>query len=952
MSLSSSARLARRNARLRQGPRRPRGARLAVWRRVLLTLAVALPLLLFALVSVGIGVSLAAYQSVVRDLPSVAALPERPVFKTTEILDRYGNTLFEVFDQQAGKRTVVSLSEVPADLINATIATEDADFFTNPGIDLRGIARAAREGLEAGRVVGGGSTITQQLVKNVLIPPEERYEISFARKIREAILAFQLSRTYSKEQILEMYLNEIYYGNLAYGVEAAAHTYFGKSVQDLDLAECAMLAGLPQLPAVYDPFKDAAAANRRQAQVLDLMVRHGYIDEATAEAAKAEPLQYTTPDAGRIVAPHFVMYVRDLLAQKYGQRALFQAGLRVYTTLDPDTQRIAEEVVAKHIPTLARQDARNAGLVALDPRTGEILAMVGSPDYFNVGIDGQVNATIAERQPGSAIKPIVYLAAFQRGFGPATVVLDQATRFPDGPNRVYAPQNFDKRFRGPVTLRRALGNSLNIPAVKVLQYVGVREAVRLARALGINSLSEDHPYGLSFTLGGTEVQLLELAGAYQTLANGGHIVAPDPILRVEDSTGRVLEERAPPPEEPQIDPRLTFMISDILADNNARIETFGVNSPLRLSHPASVKTGSTDDYRDSWTIGYTPSLLAGVWVGNSDGHPMRFVLGSSGAGLIWHDFMEKALEGTPAEPYQPPEGLVRGTVCTANGYLATPGACAITTDWFLAEHPPRPANAPKLKVAIDKQSNKLATEYCPLQNVEFRSFGGAQSGEGPYAPTEYCDLHGPQTGRPRAPWETAPTTTPTPTPTTAPPTAVSSRVVLGPTLAPQPTFTPPPTRTPLPTRTPIAVRQPAILPTPTRTPASQAPSVRLIVGRPPATATPAPASYHPWANLTQDVELTYPTSDLPVDGVVPILGSASAPYFDRYAVQYGEGDAPTAWHFVGPSRTQPVRDGVLDTWDTSALPDGRYTLVLALVDNRGEQYFARQSVTVRHSAAP
>ncbi|HLH22637.1 MAG TPA: PBP1A family penicillin-binding protein [Chloroflexota bacterium] len=949
MRPSPTARMARRNARLRQGPRRPHGARFAVLRRVLLTLAVAVPIVLFAVVSLGVGVSLAAYQSVVRDLPSVAALPERPLFKTTEILDRYGNTLYQVFDQQAGKRTMVTLGEVPAYLINATVATEDADFFTNPGIDLRGIARAAREGLEAGRVVGGGSTITQQLVKNVLIPPEERYEVSFSRKIREAILAFQLSRTYSKDQILEMYLNEIYYGNLAYGVEAAAQTYFGKSVQDLSLAECAMLAGLPQLPAVYDPFKDPAAAHQRQAQVLDLMVRHGYIDAATAEAAKAEPLTYTTPDAGRIVAPHFVMYVRDLLAQKYGQRALFQAGLRVYTTLDPDTQRIAEEVVAKHIPTLARQDARNAGLVALDPRTGEILAMVGSPDYFNANIDGQVNATIADRQPGSAIKPIVYLAAFQRGFGPATVVLDQPTRFPDGPNRFYSPENFDKRFRGPVTLRRALGNSLNIPAVKVLQYVGVREAVRLARQLGITSLSEDHQYGLSFTLGGTEVKLLELAGAYQTLANGGYVVPTDPILRIEDSNGHVLEERAPPPTEPTVDPRLTFMISDILADNNARLETFGVNNPLRLSHPASVKTGSTDDYRDSWTVGYTPSLLAGVWVGNSDGHPMRFVLGSSGAGLIWHDFMEKALEGTPPEPYQPPDGLIRGSVCTATGYLAAPG-CATTTDWFLAEHPPRPANAPKLRVAIDKQSNKLATEYCPLQNVEFRTFGGAQSGEGPYAPTEYCDLHGPQTGRPQAPWENAPTTTPTPSPTPIPPTAVSSRVVLGPTLAPLPTFTPRPTRSPTPLPLPTAV------PTPSRTPAAGAPVVRLVVGRPPATATPASAgaspTYHPWANLPNEVELTYPTSDQTVDGVVPILGSASAPYFDRYAVQYGEGDAPSAWQFIGPSRTQPVRAGVLDTWDTSALPDGRYTLVLSLVDSRGEQFFARQLVTVRHSAAP
>jgi len=934
-------RLARRGVRFPgASPARRRGGRGIVRGLVVALLAVAFVLGLL----LPVGATMAAmltYQSVLRDLPSVDALPERPIFKTTQILDRHGNLLYEVFDQDEGKRTMVTLQDVPSYLIDATIATEDANFFNNPGVDPRGILRAALSNLTAGRAVEGGSTITQQLVKNVLIPPDERYEASLHRKIREAVLAFELSRTYTKQQILEMYLNEIYYGNLAYGVEAAAHAYFGKSVQDLSLAEATMLAGLPQAPAAYDPFKDPQAAKSRQGQVLDLMVRHGFLEQAQADAARAEPLQYASPDVN-LRAPHFVMYVRDLLAQRFGQRALFQGGLRVYTTLDLDTQQLAEDVVAKHVATLARQDARNAGLVALDPRTGEILAMVGSPDYYNAAIDGQVNAVLADRQPGSSIKPIVYLAAFERGFGPATVVLDQRTRFPDGPGRFYTPDNFDKRFRGPVTLRRALGNSLNIPAVKVLQFVGVKEAVHLARTLGLQSLSEDKPYGLSFTLGGTEVKLLELAGAYAALANSGHVVTPHAILRVEDSNGQVIDEAPPSPGEQVVDPRLTFEITDMLADNDARLETFGLNNPLRLSRPAAVKTGSTDDYRDSWSVGYTPSLLAGVWVGNSDGRPMRFVLGSSGAGIIWHEFMERALEGEPVEWYDPPEGLVRGTVCANSGYLPGPECGRTVTDWFLAEHPPHAANAPRARVAINTRSNKLATAYCPLSEIAFRTFGGNPSGEGPYAPTEYCDLHGPQTGRAAAPWEAAaaaPTATATPRPPTATPTAVSSRVPLGPALAPLPTWTP--TALPTATAPPTATR---VIPTMGALP------FQVLAAAFVPTPTPSPVRlYHPWAQLPAAVALTFPRPEQPADSTVPILGSASLPFFERYAVEYGEGDSPSAWEPVGSVRRQPVQDGVLETWDTSVLPDGLYTLRLTVTDNRGYQQTAQQLVHIRHS---
>jgi hypothetical protein len=362
-----------------------------------------------------------------------------------------------------------------------------------------------------------------------------------------------------------------------------------------------------------------------------------------------------------------------------------------------------------------------------------------------------------------------------------------------------------------------------------------------------------------------------------------------------------------------------------------------------------VKTGSTDDYRDSWAVGYTPSLLAGVWVGNSDGRPMRFVLGSSGAGLIWKDFMERALEGEPGEPFTPPDGLTRGTVCAVTGYQAVTGCWPQVTDWFLAERPPRPANAPRAKVAINRQSNKLATAYCPLPTIDFRSFGGSPSGEGPYPPTEYCDLHGPQTDRPRAPWDTAPTATPSPTATPVQPTPVSSRVVLGPTLAPMATWTPRPTITPTPEPSPTAV--------PTATPpgGGGGPSIRVLPARPVGASLAAStggSAYHPWSGLPHEIALSFPAAEHSIDGVVPILGSASVPYFERYALQYGEGEAPTEWTFIGPSRTQPVNSGVLEIWDTSALPNGQYTLVLALADSRGETYFARQPVTIRRSASP
>ncbi|RME46270.1 MAG: glycosyl transferase, partial [Chloroflexi bacterium] len=512
-------------------------------------------------------------------------------FKTTKIYDRAGKTiLFEIVDPQGGDRTVVPLAQIPQHLINATIALEDQNFYTNPGFNVRGLLRAAYNNLR-GQPIQGGSSITQQLVKNVIIPPEERTKISYQRKIRELILAWELGRRYpgreGKDQILEWYLNTVYYGNLAYGVEAAAETYFGKHVQDLSLAEAAMLAAIPQFPAINPLAQDdelRQEAKRRQELVLDQMYLQGYITAEEATQAKQQPLRYA-PKRFEIKAPHFVMYVRQLLEERYGTDLLFHGGLKVTTTIDLELQALAEEVARGHVRKLQaeQRDVTNAGLVAIDPRTGEILAMLGSLDFFDPDIDGQVNVTLAARQPGSAFKPFTYATALgiadcrlqiadcqspipnlQSPFTPATLLWDIRTAFPDPPHPPYAPENYDQKEHGPVLLRAALANSYNIPAVRVLNQVGVAEVLKTAHRMGINTLNRDD-YGLSLTLGGGEVRLLDMTYAYSVFANNGRMTGrpvpadrrrpgyrtldPVAILRVEDSYGNVLDEYQPVTEQ-------------------------------------------------------------------------------------------------------------------------------------------------------------------------------------------------------------------------------------------------------------------------------------------------------------------------------------------------------------------------------------------------------------------
>lgn len=679
------------------------------------------------------------------ELPTPADLERQTEreFKTTKIFDRTGqHLLWEVYDPQGGNRQVVPLERIPLHLRQATIALEDKTFYENPGVNLRGIARAFYTNIRTGDIAQGGSSITQQLIKNVLINPEERYEQSYERKIKEVILSMEISRRYSKDQILGWYLNTINYGRLAYGVQAAAATYFDKNVEDLTVAEAAMLAALPNAPALYDPFTEPEAAKARQEIVLTRMFQEGYLSFDQLVAAKAEPvLQHLAqPKRYDIQAPHFVFYVQKQLEEKYGADLLYRGGLTVYTTLDLNAYNVAVEAARVHVTELQQDPEKhvtNAAVVVLNPRTGEILAMVGSLDYFNPDIDGQVNVATALRQPGSSIKPFNYVTAFAKGYTPSTLVWDVRTVFDDSPNPPYVPENYDRKYHGPVLLRDALANSYNIPAVKVLQMVGVRSMLQTAHRMGINSLDRDD-YGLSLTLGGGEVSLLDLTYAYSVFANNGVMAGkpvprervqpgyreldPVAILRVEDAQGRLLEAYPQPETREVLSPQLAYLITSILSDNEARTPAMGANSPLLLSRPAAAKTGTTNDFRDNWTIGYTPQLVTGVWVGNADNAEMGHVSGLDGAAPIWQTVMERLLADKPVESFAIPTGLVQVQVCADSGLLPTPACPRTKTEIFIAGTQPTTPDTLHQVFRICRTTGKLATVYCPPDQVEERVY--------------------------------------------------------------------------------------------------------------------------------------------------------------------------------------------------------------------------------------
>jgi 1A family penicillin-binding protein len=708
--------------------------------------------LLSAIVTAGV------YAYYAKDLPDPGSLDARRLFQTAKILDRNDQVLGEFVDPRGGNRTLIPVSEMSKLLLDATVAAEDASFYSNPGFDPRAIVRAFWQNFRDQTISSGASTITQQLVKNALLSPE----LTADRKIKEALLAIELTRRYSKDKILEMYLNEIYYGNMAYGIEAASQTYFGNRARDLTLAEASFLAGMPQAPSRYDPYTNLAGVKERQAYVLEQMARNNFITQQQADAALREPLPLRTPEQraeqSAIKAPHFVNYVRTLIERQYGSDTFFRSGMQVKTSLDLNLQSLAEREVKAAVQGLRQRNATNASLVALAPSTGEVLAMVGSVDFNDTRIGGQVNVALAPRQPGSTLKPFTYLTALAtKGWTPATIVWDVPTTF--GGN--YTPLNFDQKFRGPVSVRSALGNSLNVPAVKALEAVGVNQMLATVHRMGINTLRDPARLGLAVTLGGGEVSLLDLTYAYQGFANNGiqtgaHVDIDEPgyrtydpvvILNVKDGSGRTIFEHHRDQGREVVNPSLAYLVTHMLSDDDARVDTFGRNGPLALGRSSAGKTGTTDDFRDSWVVGYTPDLLTGVWVGNNDGSPMRDVQGAAGAGRIYKAFMLDALANVEPRRFTRPADVVDREVCAATGQLPGPNCQRRVTDVFVRANMPTEVDDGVRPVEVCKLNGKLAFEAVPANARETRMFftvppeavtWANQNGR-PSPPTTRCD---------------------------------------------------------------------------------------------------------------------------------------------------------------------------------------------------------------------
>lgn len=708
-------------------PPEPGGGKPPSWSHILLTFSLTgVGLFFLALLASVIG-----YIYIAAQLPPADELRDRaPNFASSQIYDRNRRLLHEIIDPQAGKRTYVPISEISPYLQMATVATEDRNFYAHVGFDPIAIARAIYYALQEREVVSGASTIPQQVARNILLAPEEAAERTASRKIKEIILATEIVRRYSRDEILEIYVNNNNYGNLAYGVDAAARTYFDTTASDLTLAQASFLAGLPQAPATYDPYRGGReAALRRHKVVLGLMVQDGFItaEQAVAAAAEMDAYEFKPIFTDRIPAPHFVVHVTRWVEEQLGPEALYtRSGLRIYTTLDSRLQQIAEEEVARGAAAVADRNASNAALVAIEPSSGHILAMVGSKDFYDTEIGGQVNVIERCRQPGSAIKPLTYLAALENGWTPATIVWDVPVAYTDTVGNVYRPTNFDGQFRGPTSMRTALANSLNIPAVKTLEFVTVDGLLSMAERLGALSLVEpqnqcpDYPhttrpdYGLALTLGGGEMKPLELTAAYATFANGGMRMDPTPILWIEDRSGEVLVDNRQRQGQQVVQAEIAYLLTHILSDTQARCLVFACPSQLELpGRPAAAKTGSTNDNRDAWIVGYTPDIAAGVWMGNNDNTPMAGVLGASGAAPIWNAFMRRAHEGLPVHSFARPAGIIERQVCALSG--AEPSAICpeIRTELFANNHPPPRADQDWLQQAeIDGNSGLLANEFC------------------------------------------------------------------------------------------------------------------------------------------------------------------------------------------------------------------------------------------------
>lgn len=715
-------------------PRQKRGN--PAKRRFLKTFKFFLKLLigLFLLAIISGGVIFIYYA---KDLPDPQKINERQIVESTKIFDRTGRVLlYDIHGEE--KRTVVPVDQISPYTKQATVAIEDANFYNHFGLDFRGIIRAAVYNLLGRHITQGGSTITQQFVKKALLSDER----TWSRKIKEAVLALELERRYSKNEILGFYLNQIPYGSNAYGIEAAAQTFFGKSAKDLDLAESALLAALPQAPSRLSPYgSHPEELKARQEYILDHMVQLHYVNGQEANNAKRESLKFASQPHS-IKAPHFVMYVKEYLEDKYGEDYIEKAGLKVYTTLDWDLQQLAEQIIYDGVKNNQKKyDANNAALAAIDPKTGQILVMVGSYNYFatssrplgcdpgkNCQFEPNVNVTIRDRQPGSSFKPFAYVTAFEKGYTTDTVLFDLKTEFnPNCPSSAdqekdqyglecYHPADYDEKFRGPVTVRRALSQSLNIPSVQMLYLAGVEDTIKTAKEMGITSLNEPY-YGLSLVLGGGEIKLLDEVAAYGVFAAEGIKNEKTPILKIEDSKGNAVEEFSSQPKK-VIEPQYARMISDILSDNDARSPIFGATSPLYFpERPVAAKTGTTQKYRDAWTLGYTPSLVAGIWVGNNDGSPMaKAGAGISAAGPLWHAFLKEVYEmktsncdpasfclSPEIEQFAKPEPILTNKAMLNGSFIS------------------------QAVIKIDKISGQIATEQTPPDLIEEKTFNQVHS---------------------------------------------------------------------------------------------------------------------------------------------------------------------------------------------------------------------------------
>jgi len=657
-----------------------------------------------------------AYYS--KDLPTPGKIKKMRPVESTKIMDRNGKVLYDVHGEQ--RRTVIDFKDMPESIKEATISAEDKDFYKHFGFSFKGILRSLYYDLTGKKgYISGGSTITQQYVKNSLLTSQK----SLDRKIKELILSIELEIMFSKDQILAMYLNEIPYGSNAYGIEEASKSYFGKSAKDLTLAESATLASLPKAPTYYSPYgTHPDKLKERKDYVLERMSALSYITEEESKKAKEEKLNFV-PFKENITSPHFVMYVKEKLIEKYGEQAVLEGGLKVTTTLDLDKQKIAEDVVNWGYDRNSRYGKPNAALVSIDPKTGQILVMVGSHDFYDKDNDGQVNVADTEQQPGSSFKPIVYAAGFKGKYNPGYVLWDVTTDFGN-----YTPHNYNGSNYGPVTIRTALANSLNIPAVKMLYLVGLDKALETAHEMGITTLNNPKQYGLSLVLGGGDVKLVDMATAFGVFADKGTLHETTPFLKIEDNNGKVLYEHKDNKAKKEVlDPQVAYEISNILSDNQARNMIFGsLQQNLSFGdRPVAVKTGTTQENRDGWTMGYTPSVVTGVWVGHNDNTPMTGGAdGSVVAAPIWHKYMEEMFKNSPVEQFERPEGIQEITVDKFSNKKPTENSPETIKDIFSSWQAPTEFDDihVKVKVCMVCDGEKLATDQCPGDQIEERTY--------------------------------------------------------------------------------------------------------------------------------------------------------------------------------------------------------------------------------------